>query len=556
MIENQTDYFINQVVQQLNQVKDLQITDIRKGKEGFGKYLFATYQQNPCMVKIISLQNDESLLKQNKLQKALEKVNRLKQCSHKNILKYYDSFQFEDNFFIVMEKGECSLQKFIDDNRRNLIDKEQFLKFALQMVEVADYLHQKKYILSNINLKNIFLDRDLNIKLSTFTVKQEVNVLYLLKKQIFALENNQLFFFPMCLIDEGDNQNLVILSIKQDMYTIGLCLYCLTGALYMDILNYIQGGRFQVNVSLGADINQLLQLMLFRSCYNFIPSPCYFIQSFQQIIQKIDKQYKQNDDQGLKQDTFQMNKEDEVNYLKLFQEVVIKVDNIIQKEEEEEELSGDGERSEEIQSKNSEEIDRTIEKIWQLSSFNQNYDIPYFFLGHYYDLSQDYQQSLFCYQKALEINDKNDIAMYGVGLAYNELGFIEESLSFYDKYVNLNPLDDEVYSNIGEIYLNQKDFNKSKIYFEKSLEINSRQYIAYFNIGQLYFQQKMFQKGAYYLKKANKIQSDDDTFYLLGYFYEQKQDYEKSLKCYEKSSKSSQSDEQYINLIHNVKQLI
>ncbi|EAR91145.2 tetratricopeptide repeat protein (macronuclear) [Tetrahymena thermophila SB210] len=525
MIEDQVDQYVSKVVQQLNQIKDLEVTDIRKDKEGFGKYLFAKYQQNSCMIKIISIQSDEQLSQQKKLQKAMEKVNRLKQCSHKNILRYYDSFQIEDSFFIVMEKVEFSLQQWINDNRRNLIQKEQFLKFAQQMVEVADYLHHQKYILSNISLKNIFLDRDLNIKLSTFTVQQEVSVKYLLDKQIYALENNQLIYFPICLIEEGGNQNMVALSNKQDMYTIGLCLYCLTGVSYMEVLNYIQGGKFQVNISLGVDINQLLQLMLFRNTYSSVPSPCYFNNSFQHIIQSLNKQQQKNDDKSQGQAKFQMDKDEEAQYLKLFQEIVTFIDNVKQKKEK---LSEDEEESSEIKSEDS----------------------------ILYVIDQDFQQSLDSYKKAFELNDKNDVAMFGLGSAYEDLGFIQESLSCYDKYINLNSFDDEVYNNIGDIYLKQNDFNTSKSYFEKSIEFNPRQYIAYYNLAQVYFEQKMFQKGSYYLKKAKKIEQDDDSYELLGYFYEQKQEYEKSLKCYEKLSMNIQNHWQYKNQIHNIKSQI
>ncbi|EAR91146.1 tetratricopeptide repeat protein (macronuclear) [Tetrahymena thermophila SB210] len=564
MIEDQVDQYVSQVVQQLNQIKDLEVTDIRKDKEGFGKYLFAKYQQNSCMIQIISVQNDEKLSQYKKLQIAIEKVNRLKQCSHKNIIRYYDSFQIEDSFFIVMEKVEFSLQQWINDNKKNLIQKEQFLKFALQMVEAADYLHQKKYILSNISLKNIFLDRDLNIKLSTFTVQQEVSVKYLLHKQIYALENDQLIYFPIFLIDKRDNQDLITLSSKQDMYTIGLCLYCLTGVSYMEVLNYIWGDKFQVSISLGVDVNQILQLMLFRNQCSFVPSPSYFIKSFQQIIESLNKQQKKNDDKSQGQAKFQMSKDEEVQYLKLFQEIATFVDNIKQ---EKEQLSEDEEgnqeiksevkeESQQIKSEDSNDVDIFIEKTRCLTQMNQNCDILYLFLGHLYEISQDFQQSLDSYKKAFALNDQNDAAVFGMGLAYGELGFIQESLNCYNKYINLNTLDDEVYNNIGDIYFNLNDYNTSKSYFKKSVEFNPRQHIAFYNLGQVYFQQNMFQKGSYYLKKAKKIELDDDTSELLGFFYKQKQDYEKSLKCYEKLSIKTQNYQQYKNLIHSIKSQI
>ncbi|KAL4493793.1 hypothetical protein ABPG73_010071 [Tetrahymena malaccensis] len=549
MMTNQTQEYVNKVIQQLNKIQDLEITDIRKGKEDFGRYLFGTYKQDPCMIKIISIQDDQQVSQQKNLQILTEKVNRLKMCSHKNIVKYYDSFQIEDNFYIVMEKVECSLKQWIDDNRKNQIEKVQFLRFALQMVEVADYLHQKKHILSNISLKNIFLDKDLNIKFSTFTVKQEVSVYKLLNKQIYALENNELIYFPLCLIDEGGNENLIIQSSKQDMYAIGLCLYCLTGVSYMDVLNYIQGGKFQANMNLGVDINLLLQLMLFRNCYSFVPSPCYFIESFQKIISSLNKQYKENENEC--QMKFQMEKDEEVKYLQKFQRIVKQIDYI----KEEEQSSSDDEKSEESESKDSDDVDRLIDEITKLIQVYKNCDILYLFLGHCYDKNDDFQQSLNSYQKAFQLNQYNDIAVYGMGLAWTELENNEESLICYDKYVNLNPFDDEVYNNIGEIYLKLEDFQKSKIYFEKSLEINSRQYIAFYNLSQHYFSQKMFQKGSYFLKKAKKIQSDDDTFQLLGYFYEQKQEYEKSLKYYSKLN-TQDNDVNYVHLSNHIKSLV
>ncbi|KAL4462020.1 hypothetical protein ABPG74_000865 [Tetrahymena malaccensis] len=458
-------------------------------------------------------------------------------CSHKNIVKYYDSFQIEDNFYIVMEKVECSLKQWIDDNRKNQIEKVQFLRFALQMVEVADYLHQKKHILSNISLKNIFLDKDLNIKFSTFTVKQEVSVYKLLNKQIYALENNELIYFPLCLIDEGGNENLIIQSSKQDMYAIGLCLYCLTGVSYMDVLNYIQGGKFQININLGIDINQLLQLMLLRNSYSFVPTCCYFIQSLQNIIKKGNA-------------TLQIDKDEEIQLLKLFQEVVNKIDYIKEKQDE---LLGVKEKSEEIENDYS---SISLEKLRQLIQKYQNCDIYYFFEGCFHYRNQNDELSLHSLKIALELNEKNDIALYQQGLIFNELGLTQESLECYYQFCRLNPLDDEVYSNIGEIFLNEQDYKRSKKYFEASLAINPRQYVAYLNIGQVYFQQKMFEKAAYYFKKTNKIKSDADAFYLLGYYYEQKKDYEKSLNSYKKSQLSNQSDLPYINLINNIKSLI
>jgi len=96
-------------------------------------------------------------------------VNKLKELSHVNIGRYYESFVSGENLNIVTElvTGETLYDKICDET----VTFEDKIKWFKQMASALSYIHDKGILHGNIKPKNIFIKSDGDIKLINFGSK-------------------------------------------------------------------------------------------------------------------------------------------------------------------------------------------------------------------------------------------------------------------------------------------------------------------------------------------------------------------------------------------------
>jgi NIMA (never in mitosis gene a)-related kinase len=101
---------------------------------------------------------------------ARKEIEPLLQLDHPNVVKYIESFKYDNYFCIVMEFCEGkTLRKFINEQKQPLSE-SYILQLFFQMVDVLKFCHDKKVIHRDLKPENIIISPNDQIKLIDFGV--------------------------------------------------------------------------------------------------------------------------------------------------------------------------------------------------------------------------------------------------------------------------------------------------------------------------------------------------------------------------------------------------
>ena len=104
--------------------------------------------------------------------KYFKEVNIYKELDHPNIVKYFESFIFENSLCIIMEFIEgFNLSELIKiHNEKKILFEEKIIwKICINICSVLKYLHSdKKIIHRDLNPSNLMIDSNFNVKLADF----------------------------------------------------------------------------------------------------------------------------------------------------------------------------------------------------------------------------------------------------------------------------------------------------------------------------------------------------------------------------------------------------
>ena len=126
---------------------------------------------------------------------------KLKSLNNPHLLKYYNSFYDNNDFYIIMEyMNNSDIIGFIQARKilNEKISEEEIWNILLQCLSGLDYLHSQKFENLGIKLTNIFMNNEQNIKIGAFNeiVGDNINVdptddIYFLGKFFYAMMNLQ-----------------------------------------------------------------------------------------------------------------------------------------------------------------------------------------------------------------------------------------------------------------------------------------------------------------------------------------------------------------------------
>ena len=149
---------------------------ILKDRIGIGSYgmVFKAQRKDDkktfFVIKQIPFYTNEN--KEN-IEEAKNEAKILKQLDCKYIVKYYDSFEENNTLNIVMEYCQNGdLSTFINENKTKniLLSENQIWKFFIEMSLGLAYIHYRKILHRDLKTLNIFLTKDLDVKIGDLGV--------------------------------------------------------------------------------------------------------------------------------------------------------------------------------------------------------------------------------------------------------------------------------------------------------------------------------------------------------------------------------------------------
>ena len=149
-----------------------------------------------------------------------ELMTKLKQLNHPYIIKYYKTFEDNDNLYLIMEYmnnsdiiGFIKAHQVLDKN----IKEEVVWSILLQCLSAIEYLYQQNYGKQGIKLSNIFISNEQNAKIGVF--KHIPNLREEEEKDDIGLDINLLgkYFYIMCYSQSPElikyQENIIINEI-------------------------------------------------------------------------------------------------------------------------------------------------------------------------------------------------------------------------------------------------------------------------------------------------------------------------------------------------------
>ena len=144
----------------------------------------------------------------------------LSKFNHKNIVKYYDSLEKDDKFYILMEYcDDQNLNVFMEKHKEKneLIEEKIIYNIIKQICLGLKEIHSKKIIHRDLKPENIFMNKNNEIKIGDFGISKELN-----SYKTFTKTNKKLgslyYTAPEILSDGKYN-------IKADIWSLGCIIY-------------------------------------------------------------------------------------------------------------------------------------------------------------------------------------------------------------------------------------------------------------------------------------------------------------------------------------------
>ena len=109
------------------------------------------------------------------IEQSKNEANILKNINHENIVNYYDSYEEDNSFYIIMEYCDNSdLSDFIKKYKKEgkLINENIIYKIVLDICKGLKEIHSKNLIHRDLKPENLFISKDYKIKIGDFGISK------------------------------------------------------------------------------------------------------------------------------------------------------------------------------------------------------------------------------------------------------------------------------------------------------------------------------------------------------------------------------------------------
>ena len=163
-------------------------------------------------------------------------------------------------------------------------------------------------------------------------------------------------------------------------------------------------------------------------------------------------------------------------------------------------------------------------------------DLLQVFMGECYEKREEYGNAKTCYQRALEINDKNPDAWTGMGICSLELEAPEESIGYLRKSLELDSENFETWVYLAEAYVNTNKVKEAEKAYKKSLKQEQHQPDTWVALGNIYIDTALYQSALdCYLEAYNQDSSLENINLFLAIAYYKLSEFEKAIPLLNKA---------------------
>lgn len=173
-----------------------------------------------------------------------------------------------------------------------------------------------------------------------------------------------------------------------------------------------------------------------------------------------------------------------------------------------------------------------------LSMRTINNATAYNYLGMAYDLMNQYQRAIECYNKAILLEPKNIAAYNNRGLSYKQLGQWEQAILNYSKAIEVSPQFATAYYNRGNVYRLNREWKQAISDFNKTIELNPQYPDVYITRGEVLMKTGNGKDAEADLIKAIGIDPfDGSAYFYLAQVYEHNGQKSEALENYRLANK-------------------
>ena len=200
------------------------------GEGGFGDvYLI----EKKCALKKFN-----KILKEEEKDKIKNMINIINKINNEHIIKYYDIYEENNIFNVLMEYGgDINLKQYIENQKGYLIEENIIKDIILQICIGLKEIHKNNIIHRDLTPDNIFINKNNKIKIGDFGISK------ISKEYANTQIGKHHYFAPE--IEKGNKYNN-----KIDIYSLGCIIYELLtlNEYYIDTVIDKKDGKININI--------------------------------------------------------------------------------------------------------------------------------------------------------------------------------------------------------------------------------------------------------------------------------------------------------------------